>query len=1008
MSLPRKTQREINHQDTKTPRRAKHKIIHKENPYNLFTGILRLCSGLVVCAFLFCGCSGGTSGSDGVGGIFPAQDVGELTNLEEIIYTDAYDGYLVVILNEVKDPGINKAKDPGKSASQESVPGLAELEQIVNSHPGTELNRSISVTKEEHDARRAYLEQLSGKKLQDFNLIYHVTIEDPDEAVRTMRDLANSSVVDKVYPRLKFYVSSIATVPDLTGEQDYLYADGTHGGLNAQAAWDVGVDGDGITIADCENEWNFDHEDLNLTWGVDNWAGVLCYPTPVSGCLGDMAHGTAVAGIISSLDNGHGTKGFAPLADLKANGETAGDFTYLVDGVGRELSPGSIILVEVQHAGALSSGSCSGFTELDQYGCVPISVVPDLFSALEYVVAAGITVIEGSGNGSISLDDPSAYRSTEITLFDHDTGSIIVGGSQGSNHQKISFSNYGAPVDSYAWAAGVVTTAYPYGGSTGPYYWDTISGPNPPNDDDNAYFTNRFGGTSSAAAMVAGAATLIQGYAKDVMGEKRYLMPNKMREIITSTGRAQVGGGGNIGTQPRIDQAMDAVDTFWTTATSAYPELSSGGRLTVSEVISLRALGVGLICLDRDLINSDPACPEDDIFIPGSMIAKSLDFDGDGRADLVSWTNGQWKIDLSSVGTGEDNFGDWDTIINYPATDSRWVWPYVEDYNTDGRSDLAVYDKENGIWYITFTNASLLGTGMWPGWDWEIDYSSEWVDTLEMDPWNSQYSRPAPGDYNGDGWMDIAIACSDGYWRIDYGGPEITDYGSFENNFRYLTSTELTAAPGWAYLTTTGQDFDSETGIWMSVAYKVPDGITNAGKMTAYSPRSMDPTRDAFRDVTLRFGGNDSIPSLGKYECSDCFVSVGLKENSGNWDFSFAPFGGMEDMPPIDIYGGLDCRPVSADFDGDDIEDRAVMCPDEWRIAYSGDIFDKSGDDAKHVGLTYNTDKFTLPGRSYSGGISYEFVQQLIAYAQEVNPTEPPPIPVDMASTSVCMGICGD
>jgi hypothetical protein len=77
-----------------------------------------------------------------------------------------------------------------------------------------------------------------------------------------------------------------------------------------------------------------------------------------------------------------------------------------------------------------------------------------------------------------------------------------------------SFSNCGAPVDLYAWSQGVVTTAYPYGGSTGPYYWTPTGSNDPPNDDNNAYFTNRFGGTSSATAMVAGAAALVQSYTK--------------------------------------------------------------------------------------------------------------------------------------------------------------------------------------------------------------------------------------------------------------------------------------------------------------------------------------------------------------------------------------------------------------------------------------------------------------------------------------------------------------
>jgi hypothetical protein len=1005
----------------------------------------------VACLFLFSACGSGTTVSS-VDGIYPAQSLGELTPLEETIYTEGYAGHLVVFLkndnviaNEVKQSRIEVIANEVKQSRIEVIAnevkqsreygGIASspvaprndsikdyegeeqfvvpdsLASIPNTYSTAEVKRAVDIPAERLDEMRARLESLSGRKLLDFNLVYHIETTDLDDAVRIMRDLQNNPDVDKVYPARKTYVTSISTVPDLTGHQGYLNADETHGGLNAAAAWSAGASGNGVTLVDIEHEWNFSHEDLNLTWGVDNWVGVMCYPTIATHCIPDLAHGTAVAGIISSLDNGHGTTGFAPQTDLKTDAPGY-NLINLVDGIvsttNHEVPAGSILFVEVQNPGRLSDGSCGGFSELDQYGCVPTSVEPGMFAAFEYLSAAGITVIEGAGNGSVDLGDPATYYSFEVTLFDHDSGSILVGGSQGSNHQKISFSNYGSPVDAYAWAQGVVTTAYPYGGSTGPYYWTPVSGANPPNDDPNAYFTNRFGGTSSATAMVAGAAALVQSYAKDLMGDKRYLMPLKMREILVSTGIAQSGSGGNIGRQPRIDRAMAAVDTFWTSITTAYPELLGTGRLTLSEVLTLRTMGLGLICKDRDFTNSDPACPEEGVFTPGTGIGKPMDFDGDGRADLVSWTNGQWKLDLSTVGSGGDNYGAWDVIVNYPATDSDWVWPYVEDYNSDGRSDFAVYDKQNGIWYIAFTNNSILSTGTWAGWDWEIDYSAEWVDTLEMDEWNSQYSRPVPGDYNDDGWVDIAIACSDGYWRIDHGGADRSNYGVFDRNIRYLTTEQLSQAPGWAYLASTGRQ--NHTDYKKSImAFKVPDGLPEEGKIYAYSHPNYD--TNLLSTVTTRFGGNDTILSITQFNSTNGLFSLGLKENNSEWRVALrtsTPSYSISDLPPVAIYGGLDCKPITADFDGDNLDDRAVMCPDEWRIAYSSDTYAKSGDGARHVALGYNPAKFTLPGRSYSGGISYSFVQRLISYFKQAYPGEPPVIPVDMASFAMCSSLGGD
>lgn len=960
---------------------------------------------LILCAVFFFGCGSATdSGEPGVDTVMPAQDIGELTPLEKLIYTESYAGYLVVHLSAPQD-------DPSKLSISVYPPSekiTDMIRPVIEAHPVVQLKRSMETLSEEQiDARRFYLQGISGKQLTDFNLIYHVEVTDPDEAVRVMRELAATEGVEKVYPKRKTYVAGLATVPDLTGQQGYLYPDSTHGGLNAQAAWTAGVKGQGVVVFDDENDWNFGHEDLSLDWPTDAWGGSACYPTVYPECVAGLAHGTAVAGIIGSLENAHGTTGFVPQADLiTGGGGMVAGIEYFLDGVGdfqskNELPPGTIFVIETQHAGKLSpDGFCSGFTDADQYGCVAIETDPEEFAAIEYATTAGLTVVEGAGNGSVDLSDPATYWPYEMNLAQHDSGSILVGGSQGANHQKISFSNCGSPVRSYAWAQGVVTTAYPYGGSTGPYYWTPTGTNDPPNDDNNAYFTNRFGGTSSATAMVAGAAALVQSYTKSVTGQPtRYLMPLKMREALVSTGVSQSGAGCTIGKQPRIDQAMAAVNTFWNTIKLQYPELVSGGSLTVNDMLALRSMGLGIMCgsLNAETHEiegpNDPVCPAIELWPPGTKIAKSLDFDGDDRADLVSWTNGQWKIDLSSVGTGGDNYGAWDLVINYPPIQSKWVWPYVEDYNSDGREDFAVYDKEHGKWYIAFTDSALLSTGMWHGWDWVIDYSAYWTDDLKMDPWQSNYSRPLPGDYNGDTWTDIAIACSDGYWRIDFGGPNRADYGTFDRVVQYLSPEQLAQAPGWAYPIVRGL---SSTVIPSTrIAYKVPDGLTDPngfnveGRLVVYYLKADGTLQRVSTNFQPIFGGNHYVAFI-----HDLGMGFSTK-NGGTWEISSDGLT-LDPVPPQGMWGKMDCRPIVADFDGDLLDDRAVMCPDEWRIGYS------STGTLRTISLGYDIGEWTLPGRSYSGGVNYSFAQQLIAYAQETNPNEPAPIPVDMVSVGVC------
>jgi len=163
-------------------------------------------------------------------------------------------------------------------------------------------------------------------------------------------------------------------------------------------------------------------------------------------------------------------------------------------------------------------------------------------------------------------------------------------------------------------------------------------------------------------------------------------------------------------------------------------------------------------------------------------------------------------------------------------------------------------------------------------------------------------------------------------------------------------------------------------------------------------------------------GGNSGIGSYGKLalfkaETINDFINTNnvlafsLKDVFSKWQVSYKMYGEnkwqpLEDTAPIDIYGGSACRPVVADFDGDGKDDRAVMCPNEWRIAYSSaDKFlaQRKPDGSRWIPLTYDTTKFSLPGRSYSGGMSYYQVMQTIDLFQSQNPNVPPPIPVDMA-----------
>ena len=243
-----------------------------------------------------------------------------------------------------------------------------------------------------------------------------------------------------------------------------------------------------------------------------------------------------------------------------------------------------------------------------------------------------------------------------------------------------------------------------------------------------------------------------------------------------------------------------------------------------------------------------------------------------------------------------------------------------------------------------------------------------------------------PGDYNNDGYIDLALAKSDGVWSIDFGGPLASDYGAFDQNVNYLTVDELLQAPGWAYL-------PASERIGSVLLHKIPDGLSGEGELWYLYPNDNISgiwNRDGNRFTSLL--GNTSIPLIGWYGQSD----VAIKSNNGNWDvLNLGQSLGLAPSSINGIFGGLECHPFVADYDADGTNDRAVQCPTEFRIVMS------STNELLRVPLGYNTNEFSLPGKIYVGGISYATVQQWIQYQLNTSPA-PPIIPVDMAQGSFC------
>ncbi|MBI3986815.1 MAG: VCBS repeat-containing protein [Lentisphaerae bacterium] len=120
------------------------------------------------------------------------------------------------------------------------------------------------------------------------------------------------------------------------------------------------------------------------------------------------------------------------------------------------------------------------------------------------------------------------------------------------------------------------------------------------------------------------------------------------------------------------------------------------------------------------------------------VFGSANDFDADGRSDLAVYreATGEWYV----------------RGVNGAALALGTVWggpgmtPMVGDYDNDGQADLTVYSQTTGRWYIQDFNGSILLWG---------------------ESWGGPGLLPVRGDFNGDGAADMAVFDQNtGNWYI--------------------------------------------------------------------------------------------------------------------------------------------------------------------------------------------------------------------------------------------------
>jgi hypothetical protein len=381
---------------------------------------------------------------------------------------------------------------------------IGAWEQVAKLLPGCRLRRLYSAVGPKKIKELVSQATKSAPKYNPPNFLSYFVVDCPTraKAEALVKELRSWEAVQKVYiarPVTSPSVNLAATVPNPFWRNQH-HLEPAPVGIDAFHAWGlVGGDGAGQSVIDLEQGWALDHPDL-----------APHHPTLLGGTILNFArpHGTKALGIICAQGNPDGCVGIAPnVATVKTISDSGieTDIPQAIMVAISNLSFGDVLVLEVETDGAH----------------LPCEVDQATFEAIQLATNSGVVVIEAAGNGNDNLDefvDENSRRRLNRGHADfEDSGAIMVGagrfnpnGNSGS-WTRWPLSNHGSRIDCYAAGEFVFTISS-----------DANGQPAPPNN---------FGGTSSATAIVAGAALSVQGVEEAKNGSP--FPPGRLRDIFS-------------------------------------------------------------------------------------------------------------------------------------------------------------------------------------------------------------------------------------------------------------------------------------------------------------------------------------------------------------------------------------------------------------------------------------------------------------------------------------------
>jgi len=423
--------------------------------------------------------------------------------------------------------------------------------------------------------------------------------------------------------------------------------------------------------------------------------------------------------------------------------------------------------------------------------------------------------------------------------------------------------------------------------------------------------------------------------------------------FCTVAGNTATTGGGGLYAADSDIVVLDNTIVADNIDSSGYPELSGSGQFAVSNSLvegdyySISDLGGNILGVDPQLgpLMDNGGVTATQLPAPTSPVVDRADplFVGPPNEDqrgagYVRIFNGRADMGAVEVGSGRSG-----NVLN--------------DFNADGKSDLAIFDPSTGGWFGRAVSGETLVPGVL---------------------WGYKGVKPVPGDFNGDGASDLSVYdLKTGLWYIyamgsknkgmpmgilangvqwgfagaipvvgDYDGDKISDLGVYNPAdgkwyIRSMTGPVLQFGTQWGYkgANPVAGDYngdgmsdlavyEEQSGMWYiifnlnksAVMVKTPAQAAMVAQQWGFQGSTAVPgdyNGDGRADLAVysRYDGNWYILALGGASVPKNIPGQQLLAYQRNWGFAGA-------------------IPVPGDFNGDGISDLAVYNPADgkWYI----------------------------------------------------------------------------